>query len=381
MTTALRRRLTAGCAVMLVSGVAAFAFALAHGPAPRAWQAFLVNLLFWLGLAQGSVVVAASLYVTHARWGGATIYRLTEGFAGFLPVGFLLFWGLFPGREAIFPWIEHPLPAKAAWLNVPFLFARDGAGLLAITVLSLWFVRSSRRQESVRWAESSGDLAEPPPAVRRLAPAVILTYAGVYSLLAFDLVMSLSPVWYSTLFGAYFFAGAYWSALAAIGLLASIGLGTTSRGAIQDGGRALHDIGKLVFAFAIFWAYLLWSQYLPIWYAGLPHETFFVVVRVHALPWGILAWTALVLIWMVPFVGLISRRGKRTPAILGTVCGLGLIGMWIERYVLVTPSLSPDTIPFGWVECLVTAGFCGGFGLCALPGLRRVPAAGHGGRP
>jgi hypothetical protein len=366
---------------MLVSGLAAFAFAMARGAAPRAWQAFLVNLLFWLGLAQGSVVVSASLYLTHARWGGATLYRLAEGFAGFLPVGFLLFWVLFPGREVIFPWIDHPLPAKAAWLNAPFLFARDGGGLLCMTAVSQWFVRSSRRDESVHWAESSGDLAQPPAAVRRLAPAVILTYAAVYSLLAFDLVMSLSPVWYSTLFGAYFFAGAYWSALAAIGFLASIGLARTSRDGGADGERRLHDIGKLVFAFAIFWAYLLWSQYLPIWYAGLPHETFFVVVRVHALPWGVLAWTALVLIWVVPFIGLISRRGKRTPAILGTVCALGLIGMWIERYVLVTPSLSPGVIPFGWIEGLVTVGFCGGFGLCVLPGLRLLPVSEDGGRP
>lgn len=378
MTVTFQRRVAAGCAVLVVIGLAAFAFAVARGAAPRAWEAFLVNLLFWLGIAQGSVVVSASLYLTHARWGGASIYRLAEGFAGFLPLGFLLFWALYPGREMIFPWVLHPLPEKAAWLNVPFLFARDGAGLLVMTALSLWFVCSSRRQESVRWAESSGDLAQPPPAVRRLAPAVILTYAAVYSLLSFDLVMSLSPLWYSTLFGAYFFAGAYWSALAALGVLASVGLCPTSRHGGADAGR--HDIGKLVYAFAIFWAYLLWSQYLPIWYAALPHETFFVVVRVHALPWGVLAWTALVLIWVVPFVGLIGRRGKRTPAILGAVCGLGLVGLWIERYVLVTPSLSPGAIPFGWIEGLVTAGFCGAFGLCALPGLRRVPAA-AGGHP
>jgi hypothetical protein len=376
-----RRQIAVGCAALVVAGIAAFAFAMARGAAPRAWQAFLVNLLFWLGIAQGSVVVSAALYLTHARWGGATIYRMAEGFAGFLPVGFLLFWALFPGRAVIFPWVNHPLPEKAAWLNVPFLFARDGAGLLAMTALSLWFVRRSRRHDAVHWAESSGDLAQPPPAVRRLAPAVILTYAAVYSLVAFDLVMSLSPVWYSTLFGAYFFAGAFWSALATLGLVASAGLGPATRHRGADAARTRHDLGKLVFAFATFWAYLLWSQYLPIWYAALPHETFFLVVRIHRLPWGVLAWTALVLIWVVPFVGLIGRRGKRTPAILGTVCGLGLLGMWIERYVLVTPSLSPGAIPFGWIEALVTVGFLGGFALCALPAMQPVPAADRGGPP
>ena len=352
-------------ALLVVVGAFAFTLALFDGAPGRAWEAFLVNLLFWLGVAQGGVVVSASLYLTQARWGGAAVYRLAEAFAGFVPLGFLLFWVLVPGREVVFPWIDHPVPEKAAWLNAPFLFARDGVGLLVLTVLTIWFVRVSRRGDSRAWAESGDTIAEPPPAIRRLAPTLILTYVVVYSVLAFDLVMSLSPVWYSTLFGAYFFAGAYWSALAAMGLVASW--------RVESGRPVLHDIGKLVFAFSIFWVYLLWSQYLPIWYAGLPEETFFVVPRVHRLPWGALGWTALVLVWVIPFVVLMGRRGKRTPAILGTVCAAGLVGMWIERYVLVVPSLSPASIPFGWVEALVTAGFVGAFALCTRAGLRHVP--------
>ena len=360
-----RRTTTLVLALMVLAGAVAFALTIERGAPGRAWEAFLVNLLFWLGIAQGGVVVSASLYLTQARWGGAGVYRLAEAFVGFVPLGFVLFWLLFPGREAVFPWIDDPVPEKAAWLNAPFLFARDGAGLLVLTGLTLWFVRASRRRESREWAESVDSIAEPPATIRRLAPTLVLTYVAVYSLLAFDLVMSLSPIWYSTLFGAYFFAGAYWSALAAMGLVAA--LGADSRRTV------LHDLGKLVFAFSIFWAYLLWSQYLPIWYAGLPEETFFVVERVHSLPWGVLAWTALVLVWVVPFVVLMGRRGKRTPAILGGVCAAGLVGMWIERYVLVAPSLSPRVVPFGWVEAAITAGFLGAFALCARPGIRRMP--------
>jgi hypothetical protein len=368
------RTAIAVCALLVVAGAIDFGVAVTRGAAVRAWDAFLVNLLFWLGIAQGGVIVSASLYLTQARWGGARVYRLAEVFVAFVPLGFALFWLLLAGRALIFPWVRHPLPQKAAWLNVPFLFERDGGGLLALTLLSLWFVRLSRRDDAVRWAESSADIELPPASIRRLAPTVIITYAIVYSLLAFDLVMSLSPVWYSTLFGAYFFAGAYWSALAAMGVLASVGLRPVPQSGGTDAARALHDIGKLVFAFSIFWAYLLWSQYLPIWYAGLPDETFFVVQRVHTLPWGVLAWSVLVLIWLVPFVGLLSRRAKRHPGVLGVVCTLGLVGMWIERYVLVTPSLSPRAIPFGWVESLITAGFVGAFALCALRGVQNLAA-------
>jgi len=379
MTSSFQRMMVAYCVALVLVGAAGFGVALTRGAAPRAWEAFLVNLLFWLGIAQGGVVVSASLYLTQARWGGASVYRLAEGFAGFLPLGFLLFWALFPGREILFLWIRHPLPEKAAWLNVPFLFERDGGGLLLMTLLSVWFVRSSQRDDAVRWAESSASIELPPRAIRRLAPTVILAYTVVYSILAFDLVMSLSPVWYSTLFGAYFFAGAYWSALAAMGLLASIGLRPAPHGCSEDSRDSLHDIGKLVFAFSIFWVYLLWSQYLPIWYAGIPEETFFVVQRIHRLPWGTVAWVALILVWVTPYIVLMGRKGQRTPAILGVVCALGLIGMWLERYVLVTPSLSPTGTPFGWVEALITAGFLGAFGLCTLPGMRLVSAAVNGG--
>ncbi len=372
MTRSSRRIATGGFVVLAITGVAAFSVALTRGASLRAWEAFLVNLLFWLGVAQGGVVVSASLYLTQARWGGASVYRLAESFAGFLPLGFLLFWLLLAGQQLIFPWVLHPLPQKVAWLNVPFLFGRDGGGLLLLTALSVWFVYASRRADAVEWAESAADIELPPATLRRLAPAVIIIYAIVYSLIAFDLVMSLSPIWYSTLFGAYFFAGAYWSALAAMGVLASVGWRPVPRGESAEHSASLHDIGKLVFAFSIFWAYLLWSQYLPIWYADIPEETFFLVRRIHALPWGVLAWIALLLIWLIPFIALLGKRAKRTPRILGAVCALGLIGMWIERYVLVVPSLSPTIIPFGWVEVLISAGFFGLFGLCTLPGLRLV---------
>jgi hypothetical protein len=379
MTVSSSRTLRWGSALALLLGALGFGMAVTHGAAPRAWEAFLVNLLFWLGIAQGGVVVSASLYLTQARWGGAGTYRLAESFAGFLPLGMLLFWVLFPGRAVLFPWVRHPLPEKAAWLNVPFLFGRDGAGLLIMTALSLWFVRVSRHDDVVDWAEATDNIELPPPVIRRLAPAVVITYAVVYSVLAFDLVMSLSPLWYSTLFGAYFFAGAYWSALAAIGALVSLGWHPRPRNGSDDRGL-LHDVGKLVFAFSIFWTYLLWSQYLPIWYAGLPEETFFVVQRVHRMPWEALAWSVLILVWVIPFISLLSRQAKRHPQVLGTVCVLGLIGMWLERYVLVTPSLSSTQIPFGWVEILVTAGFAGLFVLSTLPGLQLARAPLGGGR-
>ncbi len=356
-------------------GVVAFIAAFASGLSQRAWEAFLVNLLFWLGVAQAGVAASAAFYLTQARWAGQVQYRLAEAFLVFLPVGFVLFWGLYLGRTEIFPWILHPIPDKAAWLNTPFLFARDGLGLLIITLLSFAFVKASRSEEAQQWAADPDNIKMPPRPIRRLAPAIGIAYVLVYSLLAFDLVMSLSPLWKSSLFGWYFFAGAWWSAIVVMAFCAVMLGKRLAPGNVFSRPKVLHDYGKLVFAFSVFWVYTLFAQYIVIWYGDIPLETFFIVVRDHYMPWLPLSWGAFVLVWVIPFTVLMGARPKRTPAILGTVTVLGMIGLWLERYVLVVPSLSPHKVPFGWVEALMTLGFLGLFGLCSLPGMKRVIAA------
>jgi hypothetical protein len=372
--------LTTISVLLVIVGVIAFFFGLHEGAQSRVWEIYLVNLLFFLGVAQGGVVVASAFYLTQARWAGTGQYRLAEAFFGFLPLGFILFWGLYFGRGYIFPWVLHPIPQKAHWLNVPFLFARDGIALFVMTLLSWWFVRSSRRADVQKWAATTENINLPPNIMRRLSPAVAICFAVVYSLIGFDLVMSLSPIWRSTLFGAYFFESCFWSALVTMALTAIM-----FRRALGPGNRfwdrkILHDLGKMVFAFSIFWAYLLFSQYIVIWYGDIPVETFFVAVRVNYLPWAIWSWAALIMIWCIPFFVLLGAKPKETPGILGPVAVLGMIGIWVLYYDLVVPSLSPHLVPYGWIEFFVTAGFVGAFALCAIPGLKRLTAAMTGGK-
>jgi hypothetical protein len=362
-------------ALMTAIGAVAFALALVRGEAARAWQAYLVNLLFFLGVAQGGVVVSAAAYLAQGRWAGVTQYRLAEAASGFLPLGFVLFWGLYFGRTLIFPWVLHPIAQKAMWLNTPFLFARDGISLLVMTLLSLWLVRVSRGDAARAWAANPSDIEMPPPAIRRLAPAVAMTYAAVYSLIGFDLVMSLAPVWRSTLFGAYFFEAAFLSAIAAMAFTAAIMRGRLGPGNLFTHPKVLHDLGKFTFAFSVFWVYLLFAQYIVIWYGDIPVETFFIVQRVYYLPWEPLSYVVVILMWVLPFTVLLGVRPKRTPAILGTVALGVLVGIWIERYVLVVPSLSQHVLPFGWIELFITIGFLGAFLLCSFRGLNLMAAA------
>jgi len=366
---------------MIVIGAIAFVIALMRGAAAIAWQAYLVNLLFFLGVAQGALAASAGFYLTQAKWGGSTPYRLGEAFAPFLWVGFFLFFGLFFGRAEIFPWVTHPIPQKAAWLNTPFLFARDGIGLGVMAAASFAFVRVSRADDARAWATATDDIELPPHSIRVFAPVVGVLFAVVYTLIAFDLVMSLAPVWRSTLFGWYFFAGAFWSGLSAMALTAVVLRGRLGAHNVFTNPIVMHDVGKMVFAFSVFWIYLVFAQYIVIWYGDLPVETFFIVQRAHHMPWSPLSVACVVLIWLIPFTVLMSVRAKKTPMILGTVAGLGLVGMWLERYVLVVPSLSLDAIPFGPTQFLISIGFLGAFLISAVPGLNRVAQAATSGEP
>jgi len=361
--------------VLVAVGVVGFVAGMAEGLSQRVWEAYLVNFLFWLGIAQGGVIVSAAFYLTQARWTGPAQYRLAEMFFLYIPVSFVLFWGLYFGRTEIFPWVLHPIASKAQWLNTPFLFARDGGGLFLMTVLSWWFVTASRREDVKEWASHPDNIILPPNIMRRLSPALGLAYAFIFSLLAFDLIMSLSPMWKSTLFGAWFFETCFWSALASMAFASVILRTVFGNRVISWKRKILHDHGKLVFAFSIFWMYMFFAQFLVIWYGDIPMETFFIAVRGYHLPWSVPSIAMLFLVWAIPFVSLLGVRPKRTPKILGTVTILGLCGIMIEDYILVVPSLSPHEIPYGWVEILITLGFMGAFVLCALPGLRRWVAA------
>ena len=373
------------CAILTLIGVAGFIAGVMTETEPHAWEAFLSNFLFFFSVAQGGVVISAAFYLTQARWGGPGAYRLAESFYFFLPVAFILFWVLFFGRAELWPWVTKPVAKNPTWLNTPFFFAREGVALLAMILLDLWFVRVSQRADVRQWALSNDNIVMPPTAIRRLAPAVAMTYAAVMSLVAFDLIMSLAPAWKSTLFGAFFFAGAFWSGVVAMALTAVILRGRLGAGNLFTRDTIMHDLGKFTFAFSVFWAYTLFAQYIVIWYGDIPNETFFLVVRGALIggpagytlytPWMIPTWTVPVLVWVVPFTVLMGVKPKKTPAILGSVAFLGLVGMWIERYVLVVPSIEPRHIPFNWIEAAITLGFLGIFGLCAIPGMKLTIAA------
>ena len=364
-------------AICAAAGALAFVVGASGSESLRVWQAYLVNFLFWAGMAFGAVLFSAVLNVTGARW-GRPMKRLAEGFAAFLPVAFILFWVLYLGRAEVFYWVRQPNPQKAAWLNTPFFFIRDGAALLFMTVLALALVFYSVKGDRHWSAAASSDDAQVNWAgawrkQQMLSPVLIIAFAFLLSLIGFDLIMSLDPEWYSTLFGAYFFIGCFYTGIVCLYLLCTI-IARTESFKPHLGTRQLHDMGKLTMAFCIFTGYLFYAQFLTIWYGNLPEEARYVILRVKLTPWEPLAWAILFMIFLGPLFILLSRRVKvkRIPVIILSI--VIIVGMWLERFILVVPSLwKQDTIPIGMTELLVTAGFFGIVGLSVTAFLQRVP--------
>lgn len=351
------RALTALLWALAALGVAAFAAGALGERAERAWQAYLVNFLFWSGLSLAGPVFAAILETAKARWAVA-LRRLAVAGAAFLPASLVLFAVLFFGRQHLF--------AASLSSGSAVVFARDGFALALLYGAAIAFAYQSLRADAGRGRSR----------LAVLAPIVIVLYALGFSLVGFDFVMFLDPEWPSTLFGAYFCVGNLYLGLAFLGLVAA---SSRPRSILAEdlGGKELHDLGKLLFAFCLLWMYLFWSQYLPIWYGDLPEETRFVLARIREEPWRTVSVAILVLEFVVPFVALLSRRVKTSPFGLGLVSGSIVIGIWLERFVLVVPSVwRGPTLPLGATEILITAGFLAGYALAFLSLARAFPPAG-----
>ena len=379
-------------AFLAAAGAGALAF-LAYvllDDAGRAWQALLVNVLFFAGLAQAGVVFSALLQATSAGW-GRPLKRIAEATGAFLPAAFVLTLVLLMGIGVWAPWVAEPVEGKTAWLNVPFFVIREVIAIALLSGLSLAYLYRSIRPD-VGMLHESGARTATGLAARciadwrgigsereagqrsqdRLAVAVLIAYGWVYTLIAFDFVMSLEPHWFSTLFGGYYFIGALFTGLAFIALVAAVGSGPIGIGAAVSR-RQLHDIGKLLFGFSILWAYMFWSQYLVIWYGDLAEETEFIYHRMHG-QWTVVTWTVAVAAFAIPFTALLSRALKMRPKGLATIAVIALVGMWLERYILVAPSLWHEaSLPLGIPELLMTAGVGGLFAWCYLSFLERFP--------
>jgi hypothetical protein len=336
------------------------AMGLLSGHPERTWWAYHANFMFWAGLAQGMVVFAATQKLAKGHWSGVII-RFAEAGVAFTTVSVLLFIGLAFGRAHIFTWIHEPRPDVGWWLTSKWFFLRNGLVLAALSWVSWRFVRRDLAPD-IRELASGQPVDRKDDSVRisREAAFVILAFAFGYSLLGYDLVMSLAHKWVSNLYGAFYFMGSFLAALMLLAVLAIPLRSIMGLGEIYSR-RQQHDLGKLCFGFTVFWAYLMWSQFLVIWYGNLPEETYFIFYRLYG-PWRPIGIAVFLLVFLIPFIGLLGVRPKLYgPTMIGFAL-VSLVGIWLERYLEIVPSINHGAGPaIGIPEIGTTLFFAGLF--------------------
>ncbi len=343
--------------VAILFGVLTFGAGLMRDP-QRIWFSFLVSFFYFLCLGLGGLFFASLQHVSNAGW-SVNIRRISESLTAFLPVAAVAAIVLLIGSKHLYVWLDPKemahdavLMAKHAYLNCEFFVART------VIFIGLWLLFSKLMIGNSIKQDANGD-EKFTVKNAALSVAFILIFALSFSLFSVDTIMSLEPHWYSTIFGIYCFSGLFQSSLALITIitvyLVNQGL---LRGLVND--NHLHDLGKFMKAFTVFYAYIAFSQFMLIWYANLPEETIFYLNRANG-GWLIISWAILIFKFIVPFLLLLPKWAKRNHSQLVLVAIIILIMQYVDVYWMVYPNLDSNSVQFGWQEVGIFLGFMGVF--------------------
>ncbi|MFZ1685486.1 MAG: hypothetical protein WAU88_15320 [Candidatus Zixiibacteriota bacterium] len=320
--------------------------------------AYLTAFTFWMTLSLGSLFFVMLHHLVGATW-SVVIRRLAESLMATIPYMAILFIPVLLGVHHLYHW-SHPevvaadplLMKKSAFLNIPFFVIRAIIYFFVWSALAHLLYKNSIKQDTAPSTELTQKLKT------ISAPGMIL-FALTSTLAGFDWLMSLEPHWYSTIFGVYFFAG---------GLVGAISLMTVMAAFVQSRGvlrgtitvEHYHDLGKLMFAFIIFWTYIGFSQYFLIWYGNIPEETIWYLQRWEG-GWKTISMIILFGHFAIPFTLLNFRSAKRTLTPL-VIMGVWIIVMhWFDHYWMVLPTHLPKGASISWIEIVATFGIGGVF--------------------
>lgn len=328
---------------------------------------YLCAYLFWFGIAVGSFGILMMHHVTGGAWGDLIRPQLNAA-AMTLPFLGLLFIPILLGISTLFPWARPDLVSadallrhKHLYLNIPF-FALRAAGYFI-----LWSVMAYRLN---RWSLRS-DFAGPALARRRSAPGLVV-YSLTLSFAVLDWMMSLEPHWYSTIYEAMVIIGQMLSAFAFV----TFGLRCLQNQPPDQGTQSVKpywDLGNMLLAFVMFWAYMSFSQYLIIWSGNLPVEIAWYLPRQRG-GWFWMAMALIVFQFIMPFLILLGRRNKqrldRLVWVAITILGMAVIC----NYWLIQPAFFPGRLHVHWLDLAAFAAL-GGFWLAIfITQLQKQPA-------
>lgn len=363
-----QRLLRASAAVGLV-GLIAILIAIALAPT-RALLAYLAAYTACTGVAVGALVLLLAGYATNARW-LAPLRRVQEALASVFPLLAVLFLPIAIGVYRLYGWADPPadlparvreaIDAKRAWLN-PAGFVVRGFIYLAIFAVAAEVLRRwSLRRDAAAANPLGGDEAEVALGrERKFAAGMLVPVALAITFASVDWLMSLQPAWTSTMFPVYVFASGFSAGIAAVAIASA-----AMRARLALTPHHFHALGRMVFAFVVFWAYVAYFQGFLIQIADRPSEVTFFIPRVRG-GWGIALWAIIALRFALPFVLLMPRAPKFWPRYVTAVSALILLGHVIESTWLVLPSAGVAPSPLDLIAYLGVGGTCVAFAVWRL---------------
>lgn len=328
----------------------------------RTWATLLHNNFYFTAIALCGTFFVAVQYVAQAGW-AIGIKRVPEAMGSYLKFGMLFALVIFLlGGHDIYHWTHHDLydpnsemydpilAGKQGFLNTPFYIIR----LIIYGLIWVGFTMMLRKQSLLE--DQMGNL-EPFRRSVTISAIFIVLFAITTSTGSWDILMSIDAHWYSTLFGWYTFAGLFVSGLSMMCLFILYLKGKGYMDHVNE--NHLHDVGKFMFAFSVFWTYLWFSQFMLIWYANLPEEVIYYQVRWENFR---SLWVANLLInFCAPLFILMTRDAKRQQAILWVAGIIILIGHWLDVFLMVTPGVLGKDWHIGFIEVGSMAFFLGLF--------------------
>jgi hypothetical protein len=320
------------------------------------FRSYLYGYVYWVGFGIGCLGIVMIYHLTGGGWGVA-IRRLLEAGAGTLPLMAVLFVPLLFGLHDIYEWThtdvmtaDEVLRLKMPYLNAPFFIARAAVYFAAWTAL-VYFL--------TRWSDEQDRTGDPSFAIsmRKLSGAGIVLLAFTVTFAVFDWVMSLDPHWFSTIFGMLFLAGQGLGAMAFVIAIAYL-LSRRAEFARVLAPTILNDLGNLLLAFVMVWAYLSFSQLLIIWAGNLPEEIPWYLNRI-AGGWNVIAMALAVFYFAVPFFVLLSRNNKRQHRRLATIAAAIVVVRLLDVFFLIMPEFYKGKLGVHWLDVAAIVGIGG----------------------
>jgi hypothetical protein len=307
----------------------------------------LIVFVFLYGVGLGAIFFTALEYLVGAVW-SVPFRRVTESLTRLLYFAPIFAIPTLINNHDVFHWTHTNLYAtdemlanKAPYLNTTFFFIRIIGIYLLMSLFTFLITRNSEKQDTTKDQKYTTKN-------KKLSAMMMPVFALCTTLLGVDFIMSLEPHWFSTIFGVYYFAGSFLSALAFITVI-SVTMNENGNFGAGVNKNHYYSLGALLFGFTNFWGYIAFSQYILIWYANIPEETFWFINRWEG-SWAIVSIGLIIVHFIVPYFFLLTQTAKKDPVRLKLGAIWLIFAHFYDLYWLVMPTYSKDGAPFGWME-------------------------------